>query len=305
MAFVNRSTSERKAQPAHTVPTRVLPKRKRKETSYYPSDSEVSDSVAFKSDIDDEDMQPSKKAKVAATTVPAKPLVEKKFFPFMSLPPELKNKIYGYALISDLWIMLRPLIVHSRRIVCLRLSYSEIVLQGRSILGSALPSLCPKLLLLNKKTYAETQPILYGANRFLFEEMRVLHTFCGTIGPGNCASLQQLRIKDWYYQSNRFINYAGFTTLASAINITCLKLDCQFIMEGNPRRARGVARQFYRDSHLWLEAVGKAKGRLDAAVELISLDLDPVEYDIDLTEGTLDETIAAFKKELRVLLHNA
>ncbi|KAL8675669.1 MAG: hypothetical protein Q9224_007422, partial [Gallowayella concinna] len=56
MAFVEHPTSNKKAQPAHTVPARVLPKRKRKETSYYPNDSELSDPEALDSGIDDEDM---------------------------------------------------------------------------------------------------------------------------------------------------------------------------------------------------------------------------------------------------------
>ncbi|KAL8685318.1 MAG: hypothetical protein Q9224_005864 [Gallowayella concinna] len=300
MAFINRSISNEKTQPVHTVPARVLPKRKRKETSYYPSDSEFSDPEAFASDIDHNDMPIIKKAKVAATTVITRPLPKKKIFPFLSLPPELKNKIYDYALVCENELDLISSIISLRRVV--RLGDTEIVQINPWSIVYRQPSLRANLLLLNKQMHAETQPILYGANRFALEEMKTLHTFCSQIGPKNCASLQQLSIKS--SGSIKYANYAAFATLASAVNLTRLDIDCEVYQNSHP--GKKLARGFYREAHLWLEAVGTAKGRRDAAVELLNVDLHHPEYScLSLEAAAKAEIIIGFRKELRVLLHNA
>lgn len=60
----------------------------------------------------------------------------------------------------------------------------------------------------------------------------------------------------------------AFAVLGNAVNLTRLYIDCQFNWW---RDAKHAAQYFYRDAHYYLEAVGLAKGRRDAAVELIEV----------------------------------
>ena len=130
------------------------------------------------------------------------------------------------------------------------------------------PILTPNILLLNRAIYAETQPILYAGNCFALEDTAALHAFLAIIGPKNRATLTNLSIRGWgYTKAHKALNHPAFTLLAGAVNLGRLHLDCQISWAG-PRR---VARQLYRDGFHWLEAVGAAKGKYDAAVELIEI----------------------------------
>lgn len=269
-----------------------------------------------------------KKAKLVATVTATKPLPKKKIFPFLSLPPELKNKIYDYTLTCDHEI---PLISKARQYRhAIELGTTETFQKtlrqrrgwgyfNRSVavaIPVTKPSLGPNLLLLNKEIHAETQPILYGANVFAFEDMKALHTFCANIRPKNCAALRELNIKHWGNSSStKGANFAAFTVLASAINITRLNMDCE-VAQGSWGTGKNIARQFYRDGHTWLEAVGLAKGKRDAAVDLIDLGLQNVnrpyvedpssskhgQEELKKQKEKLAVLMAEFRKELRALL---
>ena len=56
--------------------------------------------------------------------------------------------------------------------------------------------------------------------------------------------------------------------MASAINLTRLHLDCLVHPWGGQQH---MARKFFSDAHHWLEAVGSARGRRDAAVDIVDL----------------------------------
>ncbi|KAL8923097.1 MAG: hypothetical protein Q9208_004781 [Pyrenodesmia sp. 3 TL-2023] len=297
---------------------RVLPKRKRKETSYFPSDSETSDVEAAEAQQDDSDTRIvplSKKAKITTTPAATRPLPKKKIFPFTTLPPELKNKIYADALISGHEVPLIYKLTKYHHVAELGDTGSFQKFKRRScydyyphreLTEVVKPSFGPNFLLLNRQFHAETQPILYGANIFAFEDTKALHAFCAAIGSKNCASLQKLVIRSLgYSDASRALIHPAFTLLASAVNLTRLEMACSIFYRDDGKR---VAREFYRHSYRWLEAVGRSKGAVDAAVDLVVIGKQNLYHDkcSCCTEAkkveTLTELRQDFDSELRKLL---
>lgn len=308
---------------APTPPRRILPNRKRKTTSYYPTDSEASDIEAVEAE-DTEEAEDSglgtgttpqnKKVKLSAAPQPTKPLPKKKIFPFASLPPELKNKIYGYVLTSEHEVPIIWKLRQYRHIAALgdTESFQSFLRRGRyNYLAKPTkqietPSFGPNILRLNRQIYAETLPILYGANTFAFEDSRAMLAFCACIGPTNCALLRQLTLKHMgYSKGTKSLNNPAFAQLASAVNLTRLSMQCSIHYSG---RGEQIARQFYRDAHHWLEAVATNKGRRDAGVEIVELGVDNVRYygytsdNEDAAHTKLPAVTASFQTELRRML---
>ena len=169
-------------------------------------------------------------------------------------------------------------------------------------------SLVPNLLALNHQVHAETYPILYGGNVFALDDTTALYSFCANIGPKNCAALRELTIKEFGYSTaHKALNHPAFTIMASAINLTRLHLDCLVHPWGGQQH---MARKFFSDAHHWLEAVGSARGRRDAAVDII--DLGQQNFRSPFNSGTQSgqqadlskpqEMIEKFQSELRKLL---
>ncbi|KAI4181390.1 MAG: hypothetical protein L6R41_006652 [Letrouitia leprolyta] len=301
-------------------PRRVLPKRKRKETSYFPTDSEDSDvelEETGDNGVGDGTSLHNKKVKLSAPSKPAKPLLKKQIFPFTSLPPELKNKIYEYVLTSEHEVPIVWKLRQYRHIAVLgdTDSFQAFLRRGRySYLSKPAkqvqtPSFGPSILRLNRQFYAETLPILYGANTFAFENTHAMLAFCACIKPKNCALLRQVSLKHMgYSKGTKALNNPGFAQLASAVNLTRLIMDCSIHYSG---RGDQIARQFYRDAHHWLEAVASNKGRRDAAVEIVELGVENVRYygytsdNEDASRAKLLAITASFHDELRRMLLQA
>ena len=191
----------------------------------------------------------------------------------MALPAELKNEIYALALTDPNTIFFVAKTKRYRRIV--QRSDPSTVTRGcgcrsHSYLSSstAVPALIPNILLLNRAIYAETQPILYAGNTFAFDDTSALHAFLASIGPKNCATVTDITLRGWgYTRSHRAFNHSAFTALASAVNLSRLRLDCRFGW-GGPRK---LAKQLYRDGFHWLEALGAVKGKFDAAIDVLEI----------------------------------
>ncbi|KAL8875944.1 MAG: hypothetical protein Q9192_008957, partial [Flavoplaca navasiana] len=264
------------------VPRRILPKRARKETSYYPSESETGPESEVEDDEDyvaDEKALSSskKKLRVNPKADKTKALPRKKIFPFMSLPAEIKNMIYEYALTSDDEI---PLIFKRKGY-----RHTVVIGGGRSFMASAPPhefdstrlvpwsldsppSLTPAIIALNNEVCTQARPILYGSNKFALEDPKALFVFCTSIGPKNCAMLQKVSLYHFGSTAARkALRYPALAALGNAVNLQSLSLVCR-ICPGNALR---TAQQFFRDGHSWLEAVGAKEGRRDAAVDRIEL----------------------------------
>jgi hypothetical protein len=164
-----------------------------------------------------------------------------------------------------------------------------------------LRSLVPSLLALNHQIYSEAQPILYSSNAFILEDTTALHNFLADIGSRNTVALADITIKQWGYSAaHKALNYPAFTLLAGAVNLRRLHLDCLMGRSTDPKR---VAMQVYRSSFHWLEAVGSAKGKWDAAVDVIEIREESF-HDPWHPRATTshDEQMGVFQNELRKLL---
>jgi hypothetical protein len=62
--------------------------------------------------------------------------------------------------------------------------------------------------------------------------------------------------------------HSGFAALVWATNLTAFHIDTSI---GWYRASKYGAEQLYRDAFPWMEAVGLAKGKVDAAVDIIKL----------------------------------
>lgn len=269
------------------VTTRAYPKRKRAEISYHESSSgegEEDDEYGTSDEVL-VTTTTRKKPKSSGSTISTKPLPKRKIFPFTSLPAELKNQIYALALTDPCVINFGSRTKHYRRTV---------YRYGRS-------SLTPNILLLNRAIYAETQPILYADNTFSLADTTTMHAFLAMIGHKNRATLTELNLQRWVHiRSLKAFNHAAFSMLADAVNLKCLNLDCEMTW-GQPKN---IARQLYIDGFHWLEAVGAAKGKVDAAIDIIVISQGNVDSWFEQMHGGLgsQERIEEFKAELRKML---
>lgn len=135
--------------------------------------------------------------------------------------------------------------------------------------ASTLATLVPNLLLVNRQIYSEAQPILYGQNAFALEDTMALHAFLANIGPRNVAALADVTIKGWgYTKAHKALNHPALTLLAGAVNLKRLKIDCRISWYTCPKK---IAMQVYRDAFHWLKAIGVAKRKRDAALEVIEI----------------------------------
>ncbi|KAM0796834.1 hypothetical protein BDR22DRAFT_498252 [Usnea florida] len=258
-----------------TLISRTYPKRKRAEISYHESSSEEDEAS--------EESQSTATAKLR-TTVSTKPLPKRKIFPFTLLPPELRNYIYELALIDPFIIYLAPKTEHLRRTVSSTF---------------APPGGLPNILLLNKAIHAETQSILYARNKFVFENTMALYTFLATIGPKNRATLTELIIQGWgEIKAHEPLHYPTLTMLADAVNLTRLQFDCLIAWDGPSK----VAKELYRGGFRWLEAIGAAKGSLDAGVDIITVNESYSPRWMQNFVGSREEWMKVFEAELRRLL---
>ena len=253
------------------------------------------------------------KAKATSPVQPPKPLPKKKIFPFASLPPELKNKIYFFALTSHEPIhLISKRRDHYRHTVALgdtesfgkdsrRGSYGYLRRNDNPTIRK--PPLVPQFLALNRHFHAETQPILYGANTFAVENMKALHTFLASIGVKNCESLQQLSVKQLgQSRATSSMAYPAFVLLANAVNLVRLEMDCAISWGEGDR----IGRAFWREAHHWIESIGRHKGRRDAALDIVALTTKTVslwyEKPGKTKEALLEGIVVDFKAELRGLL---
>lgn len=216
----------------------------------------------------------------------------------MLLPAELKNEIYALALIHPNGVYLVSKTKRYRYTVQMQPTRSP------NTTIATLSALTPNILLLNRAIHAETQPILYGGNTFALEDTKTLHAFLANIGHKNCATLTDITLLGWgTTRTQTALNYPAFTLLVDAVKLQHLHLDCRIDWGG----AKSVAKQLYRNGIHWLEAVGVAKGRFDAAIEVIEIsDCNFPDYKYSRAAGDIpspEERIEEFRAVLRKMLH--
>jgi hypothetical protein len=132
-------------------------------------------------------------------------------------------------------------------------------------------ALVPSLLSVCKQIYQEGCDILYG-NEFIFTNSFALYSFLLNLGPVGSKHLKHLRIMGWSYsRTMKGYNHSCFAVLVWATNLETLCLDNT---PGYHRNANGMASQLYRDAFPWFEAVGAAKGKIDAGVHILQIASD-------------------------------
>ncbi|KAF9736832.1 hypothetical protein PMIN03_007250 [Paraphaeosphaeria minitans] len=277
-----------------TTPEVRASKRKRARINYYEepaSDDEMPDVLGvYEEEADVKESSRAKKRRITSS----KPLPKKKIFPFLKLPAEIRNEIYSYCLHDPAGIYLFSTTQKFRRTVCRGTE--------RAFLGSvADPPLsrrpmerdddefsddeadnfhrdppcdsfrpfAPALLAVCKQVNNEARTILYGHQIFVKDTL-ALHSFLVDLGPRAAGYLKNVTLGDW--GSGRGVlkayNHACFTALSAATNIE--RLTFNGILSWSQTNKAG-ATILYRDAFPWLEAVGAAKGKADAALDIIDI----------------------------------
>jgi hypothetical protein len=128
--------------------------------------------------------------------------------------------------------------------------------------------LVPALLAVCKQINTEGRDLLYG-NHFYFTDPLALHSFMVDIGPGPALHLKHISLVNWSDgRGHRSYNHTCFTALMTATNLE------SFNTHGHPsggNTPKLIATQIYRDAFPWLEAVGREKGKIDAAVDIFHI----------------------------------
>lgn len=168
----------------------------------------------------------------------------------------------------------------------------------------------PNLLAVSKTIYAEAISFLYG-QRITLADNYALLSFLNQIGPQHTSLLQEIRIKDWCSgRAHRSINFPAMILLASATDLKLLDIDCalgyfsSYYYGGRKKQAipSRVARKAYRDCYPLFEAIGKARGNHDAAVEMIRIHECNFGRGYDVNDPEMEVNVEGFRQELRRLL---
>ncbi|KAF2468859.1 uncharacterized protein BDR25DRAFT_289805 [Lindgomyces ingoldianus] len=294
-----------------TVSGQRSSKRKRAQVNYYEDVSDFED--LMEEDNSQEVVGEYSQPKKRKASRPVRPLPKRKIFPFLELPAEIRIMIYEYCLTDPQNIHLLSVTENYRRTVeradvtymKRRLNHwTNSNMSNNEELDEVVEprKLVPSILAVNKQIYKEGREMLYG-NAFVFSDPLALHSFMANIGPRAAALLKDITIGSWQYSRgmHKAYNHACFAVLAFATNIQKLKLDCWL---GTGSQPKWVARQIYRDGFPWLEAVAAAKGKLDAAVDVIEVRNDNFSGRgwRSRSQVNPEQDVEDFKNELRRLL---
>ncbi|KAH8647236.1 hypothetical protein BX600DRAFT_503400 [Xylariales sp. PMI_506] len=273
------------------------PKRKRNIVSYADQD------ISSDEESDQEDQPARKKSRSAPKSRPQKP------FPFMLLPPEIRNKIYEEALFDPEGLYIRSSQGRYRR-KAMQCSQSECIPQyrsstlrrmrrcqhilnnntqteGKDATDAGKHQLVPALLATCKAIYAEAAQILYS-QPITVSDTYALQSFLIEIGPRSVKLLEDLAIAGWCIsRSHKAINLPAFALLRDATSLRYLYI-CnpvrshyyrwhrrhQQLDDNAAKLAQGVhvAGQMYRAMFPFLEALVRARGE-DALGEIIRVEI--------------------------------
>lgn len=288
------------------------PKRKRAEISYAPSDDSEDDWSEEEYEI-----QPKKKSKQSS-----KPLPKHKIFPFMSLPAELRNKVYEYALSDPAGVYLTSKTKGYRR-TTQRVHIQDCSPQygnrwgryhgynnsdGEDNEPSEPSSFVPNLLAVSKTIHAEAGSYLYS-QRMSFSDNYALMAWLTQIGEQHIRMLKSVTIRAWCGgRAHKSINFPAIAMLAPAIGLRELNIDCSIGYFSSYSWRNGktqeiphrIARKVFRDCYPLLEAFGKANGGMDVSVKLVSI--AESNFSMNHKGQSVKEQMEMFRKELGRLL---
>lgn len=176
------------------------------------------------------------------------------YFPFMSLPPELRNEIYHLALgASTLTISYHGQGYGLGKVVARRRNPRDINHASDTVLNSA-------LVVVSNQIYRETFWMLY-TQPLHFQDVTALHTFLLAIGPEHRAMLKDITIHNW--QFGYPVNHGCLELLAETTNLQRLRIQCDNCT-GPGLVAICAAQSACWDFGKWVDEVGLSKGREDS-----------------------------------------
>ncbi|KAI7320133.1 hypothetical protein KC315_g9541 [Hortaea werneckii] len=212
-------------------------------------------------------------------------------FPLMELPPEIRDLIYEFALTDSTGT---AIVVHTQ-------NKRRVASRRRERVRSPRCVLVPALLAASKQLHKEAYGFLYQTP-LIFKDIHALHSFLAGIGSHR-AYVRDVLLQQWDYGYGRGtknpMNYAAFPLLGLCTNLRSFTIEKGIGLRTQPEK---IAELVYRNSHFFLEAYGMAKGRKDAAVDVIVLDA-PSYYPYPDTEClSKEERRQRFRVALRKLL---
>lgn len=214
--------------------------------------------------------------------------------------------IYGYALTDPLGIKFVAVLRHRRRCVERVSDKTSNGLPSRGVgyqsnkinddADEQATSFVPSLLAVNKQIYHESRDVLYG-NELVFADTVALYAFMINLGPAGASQLKKIRLVGWGYgRTTKAYNNACFAILIWATNLEKFYIDSRIGWYSQPKTA---AQQLYRDAFPWLEAVGRAKHKFDAALGILEVTEKSLYSGLYGLHGTIDEhRRKLFNKEL-------
>lgn len=157
-------------------------------------------------------------------------------------------------------------------------------------------TLVPSLLAVSKQIHQEGCDILYS-NELVFADTVALYAFMINIGQAGATHLKTMRLTGWGCgRTTKAYNNACFAVLIWASNLEKFYFDT--VMDWY-RRPKYAAQQIYRDAFPWLEAVGHARRRFDAALDILKVGDESLGNSNCASQGTsCAQRRDAFNREL-------
>jgi hypothetical protein len=206
-------------------------------------------------------------------------------FPFLQLPAEIRNTIYGYCLVDKQYsvsigikrekarrrLVKRGDFVSQHGEAALEVlkystAHTKVALQWR--LNT---QLCVQLLRVNKQIRDEATAILYAQNLLSFMDPTSLLFFLNQIG-GNIRDFRRISLLFWDNRDSVTTKYRAFVKLIEAVKLESLALEggCLYSMT-RYSNSYPDAMHFYQMAQPWLWAVAGRTGCKEAPLRLLHL----------------------------------
>ncbi|KAH0269174.1 hypothetical protein KCU91_g8897, partial [Aureobasidium melanogenum] len=248
-------------------------------------------------------------------------------FPFLSLPSELRNKIYSMALEDPDGMVLHEGWRAHRR-VPKRCQYhncedreryagiGNLVYSNESYHnqeGQASCTLVPSLLAVSKQIYAEAAAILYS-QPLHFVNTTALHSFLAPLSNQTGSLVRNITIhnyENWGRGVRKAMNVSAMTLLRTCSNLETLRIEGfanyywhyrHWGTTPNTHKAgriegMSIAQQIYRDAAFWFDTIGAEK-----ALQVLDLSGLQREAGSDDDAEALRIANIVFKEELTALI---
>lgn len=207
-------------------------------------------------------------------------------FPFLKLPAEIRNMIYGYCLVDKQHsISIGIKREKARRRLIKPGDFTsqhgsaalEVLKTSTAHVKGALQwrlntQLCVQLLRVNKQISNEATTILYAQNLLSFLDPTSMLYFLDQIGDTNMLAIRRISLLFWDVRVPVVTKYRAFVKLIGAVNLESLALEggCLYSMT-RYSNSYPDAMHFYQMAQPWLWAVAGRTGSKEAPLALLHL----------------------------------